>query len=101
MMSPGDQEQVVEITFLKLKIPVLRSLCFSAFLQLYLSLFTSLPSSSEKPVNSLDSSFLHVSLGSKETRKMIIEAFKILTVVTLILIKRGKVIAGTLKYTAE
>ena len=43
----------------------------------------------------------HVSLGSKETRKMIIEAFKILTVVTLILIKRGKVIAGTLKYTAE
>ena len=100
MMSHGYQEQDVDITFLKLKIPVLRSLSFSAFLQLHLSLFTSLPSFSEKLVNSLDSSFLHVSLGSKETRKMIIAAFKILTVVALIVIKGGRVIAGTPKYTA-
>lgn len=100
-MSPGDQELDVEITFLKLKIPVLRSPSFSAFLQLCLSLFISLPSCSEKLVSSLDSSFLHVSLGSKETRRMIIEAFKILTEVALMLIKGGRVIAGTPKYTAD
>ena len=98
-MSPGDQEQDVEIKFKNLKsqyfVPSLLALSSNS------TLFTSLPSSSEKLVNSLDSSFLHVSLGSKETRKMIIEAFKILTVVALILIKGGRVIAGTPKYTAE